>query len=133
MKTMVVYLQRIVMCCLMFVAINAVFAQDYQAKHEVQRGETLASIAKQYGVTEQMIKDANPQAGNLFYVGLKLNIPSKGKVDNKIVEEKQETHKASGYVVSNNDNVIQHYTSNSVINYYAEGVDNYFVHIHTYI
>ena len=128
MKTMVVYLQRIVMCCLMFVAINAVFAQDYQAKHEVQRGETLASIAKQYGVTEQMIKDANPQAGNLFYVGLKLNIPSKGKVDNKIVEEKQETHKASGYVVSNNDNVIQHYTSNSVINYYAEGVDNYFVY-----
>lgn len=84
MKTMVVYLKRIVMCCLMFVVVNAIFAQDYQAKHEVQRGETLAGIAKQYGVTEQMIKDANPQMGNLFYVGLKLNIPQKiGKIEEK--------------------------------------------------
>ena len=80
MKTMVVYLKRIVMCCLMFVVVNAIFAQDYQAKHEVQRGETLAGIAKQYGVTEQMIKDANPQMGNLFYVGLKLNIPQAEKL-----------------------------------------------------
>lgn len=130
MKTRIIYLKRIVMCCLMFVVVNAVFAQDYQAKHEVQRGETLAGIAKQYGVTEQMIKDANPQVGNLFYVGLKLNIPSKGKVDNKIVEEKQETHEALGYVVSDNDNISvnQHYTSNSVINHDAEGVDNYFVY-----
>lgn len=79
MKTMVVYLKRIVVCSLMFVVVNAVFAQDYQTKHEVQRGETLAGIAKQYGVTEQMIKDANPQMGNLFYVGLKLNIPTKNK------------------------------------------------------
>lgn len=130
MKTMVIYLKRIVMCCLMFVVVNAVFAQDYQAKHEVQRGETLASIAKRYGVTVQMIKDANPQMGNLFYVGLKLNIPSKGKVDNIIVEEKQGTHKESGYVVSNNDNisVTHHYTSNGMIDYDAEGVDNYFVY-----
>ena len=74
MKTMVVNLKRIVMCCMMFVVVNAVFAQDFQAKHQVQRGETLASIAKHYGVTEQMIKEANPQMGNLFYVGLKLNI-----------------------------------------------------------
>lgn len=62
---------------LMLMFVNAALAQDYQAKHEVQRGETLAGIAKQYGVTEQMIKDANPQMGNLFYVGLKLNIPKK--------------------------------------------------------
>lgn len=92
MKTLVVLLKRTMMCCLMFVVVNVVFAQDFQAKHEVQRGETLASIAKQYGVTEQMIKDANPQAGNLFYVGLKLNIPksaeTKIKVKNKeVVEE----------------------------------------------
>ena len=75
MKTMEVNLKHIIMCCLMFVIVDAVFAQDYQAKHEVRRGETLASIAKQYGVTEQMIKNANPQMGDLFYVGLKLNIP----------------------------------------------------------
>ena len=79
MKTMFVYLKRIMMCCLMFGFVSVVFAQDYQAKHQVQRGETLASIAKQYGVTEQMIKDANPQMGDLFYVGLKLDIPKKQK------------------------------------------------------
>lgn len=88
---MVVYLKRIVMCCLMFAVVNAVFSQVFQVKHEVQRGETLASIAKQYGVTEQMINDANPQAGNLFYVGLKLNIPksaeTKVNVKNKEVIE----------------------------------------------
>ena len=79
MKTMVVYSMRIIMCCLMFVVVNAVSAQDFQAKHQVQRGETLAGIAKHYGVTEQMIKEANPQMGNLFYVGLKLNIPTQKK------------------------------------------------------
>lgn len=93
MKTMVIYLKRIVMCSLMFVVVNAVLAQDYQTKHEVQRGETLASIAKQYGVTEQMIKDVNPQMGDLFYVGLKLNIPNKienhqQKADVKFENEK---------------------------------------------
>ena len=84
MKTLVVLLKRTMMCCLMFVVVNVVFAQDFQAKHEVQRGETLASIAKQYGVTEQMIKDANPQTGNLFYVGLKLNIPKSVETNNNI-------------------------------------------------
>ena len=43
-----------------------------------------------------MIKDANPQAGNLFYVGLKLNIPksaeTKNNVKNKeVVEEPKVT------------------------------------------
>ena len=55
MNTAVVYLKHILMCSLMFLVVNTVTAQDYQAKHEVQRGETLSSIAKQYGVTEQMI------------------------------------------------------------------------------
>ena len=84
MKTMVVNLKRIIMCCLMFVIVSAVFAQDYQVKHEVRRGETLASIAKQYGLTEQMIKDANPQMGDLFYVGLKLNIPKDEGVNTNV-------------------------------------------------
>ena len=97
MKTLVVLLKRTMMCCLMFVVINVAFAQNFQAKHEVQRGETLSSIAKQYGVTEQMIKDANPQVGNMFYVGLKLNIPksadTKVNVKNKeVLEEPKVTN-----------------------------------------
>ena len=130
MKTMTVNLKCIVIFCLMFVVTNAVFAQDFQANHQVQRGETLSSIAKRYGVTEQMIKDANPQMGNLFYVGLKLNIPQKGKMEDKKVNEKQENHNAFGYVVSNNENISenQFHTSNNMIDYDAEGVDNYFVY-----
>ncbi len=86
MKAKVFYLKRIFMCCLMFCFTNMVIAQDFLIKHEVKRGETLASIAKQYGVTEQMIKDANPQMGNLFYVGLKLDIP---KQSDLIVNEQK--------------------------------------------
>ena len=129
MKSVILNLKHIVVC-MMLLVVSSALAQDYQAKHEVQRGETLASIAKQYGVTEQMVKDANPQMGNLFYVGLKLNIPSKGKVDNKIVDEKQENYNASEFVVSNDDklSIIHHYTSNGVIDYNAEGMDNYFVY-----
>ena len=92
MKTVAVYLKHILMCSLMFFVVNIVVAQDYQAKHEVQRGETLSSIAKQYGVTEQMVKEANPQMGDLFYVGLKLNIPKKEDVENETKKEKVEDY-----------------------------------------
>ena len=115
MKTMVVNLKRIVMCCMMFVVVNAVFAQDFQAKHQVQRGETLASIAKHYGVTEQMIKEANPQMGNLFYVGLKLNIPTKNKENihetsdsaKPILVQAEETKivKVEDAIIDNNDDI----------------------------
>lgn len=90
MKTAVVYLKRILMCSLMFLVVNTVMAQDYQAKHEVRRGETLSSIAKQYGVTEQMIKNANPQMGDLFYVGLNLNIPKKSSENLKVEQEQKD-------------------------------------------
>lgn len=86
MKRFLVFMKRTIMCFSMLMVVNTALAQDFQTTHEVQRGETLASIAKQYGVTEQMIKDANPQAGNLFYVGLKLNIPNKTQK----IEEKQQ-------------------------------------------
>lgn len=85
MKRFLVFMKRTIMCFSMLMVVNTALAQNFQTTHEVQRGETLSSIAKQYGVTEQMIKDANPQAGNLFYVGLKLNIPQK----TQNIEEKQ--------------------------------------------
>ena len=115
---------------LMLMFVNATLAQDYQAKHEVQRGETLAGIAKQYGVTEQMIKDANPQVGNLFYVGLKLNIPKKEKVENETKKENVEDYDGIVSVSSNNthSSMSDRYMLNGGINYDAEGVDNYFVY-----
>lgn len=130
MKTAVVYLKHILMCSLMFLVVNTVTAQDYQAKHEVQRGETLTSIAKQYGVTEQMIKEANPQMGDLFYVGLKLNIPKKGEVRNETKKEKVEDDDGIVDVSSNNTHstLSNRSVMNGSINYDAEGVDNYFVY-----
>lgn len=72
MKTILIYLKRTLMFALMFLAIN-VFAQNYQTKHEVQRGETFASIASQYGISEKMLKQMNPLCDNC-YVGLTLLI-----------------------------------------------------------
>lgn len=43
--------------------------------HTVNRGESLNSIAEQYNITMAQLLEANPGADNLFFVGMKLNIP----------------------------------------------------------
>lgn len=48
-----------------------------QTEHRIQRGETFASIAKKYAITEQELKEANP-ASSSCYVGRKLIIPKHG-------------------------------------------------------
>jgi len=47
--------------------------------HVVQRGETVASIAKKYGISEEELKKANPDINDYFYAGMKLVIPKKEK------------------------------------------------------
>lgn len=47
----------------------------WSKEHVVQRGETLYSIAQSYNITTDQLLEANPTAANLFFVGLKLNIP----------------------------------------------------------
>lgn len=49
-----------------------------QSVHVVQRGETAERIAKKYGLTEDLLRSANPQL-KVFYVGAKVNIPEKPK------------------------------------------------------
>lgn len=49
-------------------------------QHVVMRGETFASIANKYGITEQQLKNAN-SAHSTCYVGLKLTIPAAKKTD----------------------------------------------------
>lgn len=51
------------------------FAQS-QITHTVVRGESLEGIANKYNVTVESILEMNPDAKDLFFVGLKLNIPS---------------------------------------------------------
>ena len=50
-------------------------AQTSTIKHIVDRGETLTSIAKRYGVTQAKIVELNPDAGQFIYVGMELIIP----------------------------------------------------------
>lgn len=46
-------------------------------KHIVERGETLASIAGKYGVSQEEITRLNPDASQFVYVGMELTIPGK--------------------------------------------------------
>lgn len=48
--------------------------------HTVNRGESLNSIAEQYNITVAQLLEANPGADNLFFVGMKLNIPEAAQV-----------------------------------------------------
>lgn len=68
-------MRKILVCIMTIVAMN-VAAQSVTI-HTVQRGETIESIASKYKVSVEDIKRANPNAGDFFYAGMKLNIPSK--------------------------------------------------------
>lgn len=57
-------------CCL------ASAAQTKTVTHEIQRGETIESIAKKYGVTVEAIKQTNPNAGDYFFAGMKIKVPT---------------------------------------------------------
>lgn len=52
----------------------SVFAQA--VVHTVQRGETLESIAQKYGVSTQDLLNANPDAKEYLYTGMKITIPA---------------------------------------------------------
>lgn len=61
---------------LIFVLIACLLTVGAYAErvHQVNRGETFASIARRYGVSEQALKDANPRHKTCI-TGLKLTIP----------------------------------------------------------
>lgn len=65
----------------LFLTVVCVYAQNGRY-HTVGKGETLSTIAKQYGVNEADIKKANPMASKVFYVGLKLVIPEQKTGEN---------------------------------------------------
>ena len=80
------------------VAMNV--AAQSVTTHTVKRGETIESIASKYQVSVDDIKRANPNAGDFFYVGMKLNIPSRsdssviknnasGLTDSSVATEKE--------------------------------------------
>ena len=58
-------------------ALGAPAAADEPAYHVVQWGETLASIARKYGVTVRRLVEANGlESANVIYTGQRLTIPA---------------------------------------------------------
>ena len=56
-------------------------AQTKTVTHEIKRGETIESIARSYGTTVEAIKQANPNAGDYFFAGMKIQVPVGEKTD----------------------------------------------------
>lgn len=52
-----------------------VYSQGNTIKHIVDRGETLASVAKLYCTTTERIVELNPDASDLVYAGMELDVP----------------------------------------------------------
>ncbi|MDE7409701.1 MAG: LysM peptidoglycan-binding domain-containing protein [Muribaculaceae bacterium] len=73
MKTITQKLIAVLLAIIM--GISMTVAQTRTVKHNVERGETLASIAKRYGTTNEKIIELNPDASQFIYVGMELTIP----------------------------------------------------------
>lgn len=69
-------MHRLFSLCLIVFALIA--GAQSNTTHVVKRGETFASVAEKYGITEQELLDFNPNKKNC-YVGLKLIIPAPGQ------------------------------------------------------
>lgn len=71
----VVFIKNVIALVVMFAVSIPTIAQTV-VQYTVERGETIASIAKKYGTTEAKIIELNPEAAQFIYVGMKLTIPS---------------------------------------------------------
>lgn len=67
------HLRAITIAIMLMLCVNISMAQT--KSHTVTRGETIESVAKKYGVSVDAIKQANPNMGSMFYVGMKIIIP----------------------------------------------------------
>lgn len=59
--------------------------------HQVQRGETLKSVADMYGLSEEVIRKANPNIGITLYTGTKIVIPAKAAANDGDINPQQQT------------------------------------------
>jgi len=82
-------MKRIVLCIFAIMSISMAMAQ--QVSHTVQRGETLESIAHKYNITVEKLKQANPDASEMFYVGMKLNVPQVQEIQGNAISTQNQT------------------------------------------
>ncbi len=81
-------MKKLFICLFMLLSFMSIMAQ--QVSHTVQRGETLESIAKKYNVSVYALTQSNPDAKEMFYVGMKLVIPSTKAVRREIKTPKED-------------------------------------------
>lgn len=80
-------------------------AQTNTIKHTVERGETLASIAKRYATTEAELIELNPDASQFVYVGMELIIPN--------AQKQEQTSEKLTYTYSSN--TVNHYSKETLL------------------
>lgn len=91
--------KRLLMIVILVVIPIWGMAQIGTVKHIVDRGETLASIAKMYGTTEAKIIELNPSASQFIFVGMELTIPTSEKVE-KLVDGNPEKQVRAVYTTA---------------------------------
>lgn len=99
-------MKKLLFVMLMCIVSITLYAQS--KVHTVQRGETVASVAKKYGVSVDDLKKANPNINNYFYVGMTLTIPQRQvntliKTDT-FQDEGSDTNKNDEYSLLNEKN-----------------------------
>ena len=72
---------------LIFICVSA---NSQEQQHVVKRGETFATIAKKYGITEQELKQANASS-SVCYIGRKLLIPESSVSTKTKAQSEEET------------------------------------------
>ena len=73
-RTIVILMMMILGVSVPSLAQQTVKEETNYIEHMITRGETFASIAKKYGITEQQLRDTNPKY-KTAYAGLKLRVP----------------------------------------------------------
>ena len=68
-------LKQIRTAIFIIVALTAASSAGAETRHILERGETLESVAKKYGITTEQIIALNPDAKSFTYVGMELIIP----------------------------------------------------------
>ena len=105
-------MKKLLTIAVMLLSFTALMAQ--QITHIIKRGETLESIAQKYNVSVDALKKANPDISELFFVGLKLNIPNAQPMAETVNQNKTEITKAvESTQERNNDVQIQQPVDNS--------------------
>lgn len=74
-------MKKLIFSFALMLASLSMSAQTIQS-HTVQRGETIESVAKKYGISVNDLQQANPSTKDYFYAGMKLVIPRKTSIRN---------------------------------------------------